>query len=393
MEFEELEKQRGESIAAAARAALPLSGGMTLRERFQRVMHYQNVDKLPNFEFGYWSSTLSDWHKQGLPEEITDQKKAYEYFGIEDFHYAPVNTGLKINWFGKTVEETAEKRVYYDIYGALCEINTQGTQSIPRFLQFPVRDRKSWLEYRQERLLDDADRYPKNWDEFAKKSRNRDYPLGIGIGSMIGVPRNLIGFENIAIMICEQPDLVEEIVEDFCQCVERTIVRALKDVQFDYAYGWEDICFNSGPIVGVPFFRDVVTPRYKRITNLLRLHGVDIVNTDCDGNLTHIVPFFLEGGINTMFPVEVHGGTDPVALRAKYGRELRFWGGVDKMIFLRDKAAVDRELQRLRPVVEQGGFIPTVDHRVQADAKLDLYKHYLDRKREWFNVGGPEPKY
>ena len=203
MEFEELEKQREKSVAAATKIAPHSSGGMTLRERFQRVMHYQNADKLPNFEFGYWSSTLSDWHRQGLPEEITDQNKAYAYFGIEDFHYAPVNTGMKINWFGKTVEETAEKRVYYDIYGALCEINTQGIQSIPRFLQFPVRDRKSWLEYRQERLLDDADRYPKNWDEFADKSRNRDYPLGIGIGSMIGVPRNLIGFENIA--ICRRP--------------------------------------------------------------------------------------------------------------------------------------------------------------------------------------------
>ncbi|NQU43439.1 glycoside hydrolase family 127 protein [bacterium] len=30
--------------------------------------------------------------------------------------------------------------------------------------------------------------------------------------------------------------------------------------------------------------------------------------------------------------------------------------------------------------------------RVQADASLNLYKHYLDRKREWFNCGG-EPNY
>ena len=62
------------------------------------------------------------------------------------------------------------------------------------------------------------------------------------------------------------------------------------------------------------------------------------------------------------------------------------------MILLKDKAAVDRELERLRPVVEEGGFIPHIDHLVQANASLDLYKHYLDRKREWFNVGG-EPKY
>ena len=144
--------------------------------------------------------------------------------------------------------------------------------------------------------------------------------------------------------------------------------------------------------MGVPFFRDVVAPRYKRLTELLGLHGVDIVNTDCDGNITHILPYFLESGINTMFPVEVHAGSDPVAMRREFGKRLRLWGGVDKMIFLKDKNAVDREIERLRPVVEEGGFIPGVDHRVQADASLDLYKHYMERKREAFNVGG-EPKY
>jgi len=28
-------------------------GKLTNRERFRRVMHYQNTDRIPNFEFGY----------------------------------------------------------------------------------------------------------------------------------------------------------------------------------------------------------------------------------------------------------------------------------------------------------------------------------------------------
>jgi len=86
-------------------------------------------------------------------------------------------------------------------------------------------------------------------------------------------------------------------------------------VRFDFGAGWEDICFNSGPIVGVDFYRRVITPRYRRIADLMNLHGVDILQIDCDGNIMPIVPCFLEGGINTMFPVEVHGGSDPVAMR------------------------------------------------------------------------------
>ena len=48
----------------------------------------------------------------------------------------------------------------------------------------------------------------------------------------------------------------------------------LPNFQFDYASGWEDICFKNGPIVSVPFFRDVVMPRYKRIRKKLDQYGI-----------------------------------------------------------------------------------------------------------------------
>ncbi|HUT25514.1 MAG TPA: hypothetical protein VM492_14305 [Sumerlaeia bacterium] len=394
MEFEDLEQQRQEGLETArkksAAAAAP-SGEMTLRERFQRTMHYQRVDRLPNFEFGYWATTLENWHKEGLPKGVVDERTAYEYFGIETSHGAPVSVGIRAFLRDEVIEETEDKIVTRDALGIVSEINKHGNRSIPHYLDYPIKDRKTWQPYK-EALLDNSNRYPEDWDQIAERYRRRDYPLGIGYGSLIGTARNLIGFENTALFVCTDPELMEDIVETFCVSSLQTIERALQDVAFDYAAGWEDICFNSGPVVGVPFFRNVLTSRYKRIAEMLNLHGVDIVLTDCDGNLTPIAGCLLDGGVNTLFPAEVHGGTDPVALRRTYGRELRVWGGVDKMIFLKDRAAVDRELERLRPAIEEGGFIPTVDHRVQANASLDLYKHYLDRKREWFNVGG-EPKY
>jgi len=362
------------------------------RERFQRVMHYQTVDKIPNFEFGYWAETLPNWHKQGLPEHVVDWPTAYEYFGIQSVVGAPVIAGLQFDPDRGVIEETETRIIEKDIWGAISEVNREGNRSIPRFLHFPVKDRETWRGIKGRLLDDDSTRFPPNWPQLVKEYRRRDYPLGVNIGSLIGVPRNLIGFESICMMVCEEPEFLEEIVEDLCQAIERNIVECLKDVQYDYAAGWEDICFNSGPIVGVPFFRDVVAPRFKRICDILHLYGVDIVFTDCDGNMTHILPFLLDAGVNTLFPTEVNAGTDPVLLRRQYGKELRIMGGVNKMILMRDKKAVDDELMRLRPIVEEGGFIPHIDHMVTADARLDLYKHYQERKREWFNVAG-EPKY
>jgi uroporphyrinogen decarboxylase len=94
-----------------------------------------------------------------------------------------------------------------------------------------------------------------------------------------------------------------------------------------------------------------------------------------------------------MFPLEVAGGTDPVAIRQKYGRRVLLHGGVDKMPLREGPKAIEKELLRLKPVVDEGGFIPHVDHRVPADVPLENYKFYLKLKREIFNAGDLKPHY
>jgi uroporphyrinogen decarboxylase len=86
-----------------------------------------------------------------------------------------------------------------------------------------------------------------------------------------------------------------------------------------------------------------------------------------------------------MFPMEVgtwHASIEP--WRKKYGRELRGVGNMNKVAFLQDKDAVDREIERLKPLVELGGFIPCPDHRIPPDAKWDNVRYYCDRMRQLF---------
>ncbi len=46
------------------------------------------------------------------------------------------------------------------------------------------------------------------------------------------------------------------------------------------------------------------------------------------------------------------------------------------------KSAIDKEIERLAPVVEQGGFIPLVDHGVPEDISYENYLYYLERRKE-----------
>jgi hypothetical protein len=363
----------------------------TLRERWRKAMFFEGVDRIPNFEFGYWAETLPTWHEQGLPPEVSDEASAYRYFGIENWGSAWIgNMDLDPPFEAKVLEETDEYVIYRDGSGCVSQSTKEGIQSIPRFVNFYLKDRKTWEEYK-ERLQPSPGRIPENWKEQVESFKNRDYPLAVGIGSMIGVPRNWIGFERICLMIYDDPELLEEIVETLCALVCNLLEQVLPDVDFDFGAGWEDICFNSGPIVGYDFMRNVVTPRYGRITDLLKKHGCEVAFTDCDGNIVPIIDCFLDGGINCMFPVEVNAGSDPVLIRGRWPG-IRLQGGVDKMALMGDFDAIRTELERLKPIVEEGGFLPGVDHRVPANVLLANYKYYLKLKRDIFGAGGT-PEY
>lgn len=364
---------------------------VSLKARFRKTMFYRDVDLRPNFEFGYWEETLRQWHQQGLPEEVGDEEAAYRYFGIENWAMVPVNAGPTPVCEEEVLEENEDHKVYRDSMGCVAEINKKGNKSIPHFLEFPIKDRESWLPIKDALNPDDPRRY-EHLEEALPKLARSTAPVGIAGGSLAGTARNLIGFEHYAILPYEDPELFRDIVDTFGHCITTVLERVLPLIEADFCMGWEDICFNQGPIISPEVYREYIGPWYRRISDLLVSHGCCVYSTDCDGDVTPLVDVFLDHGMNTLFPVEVHAGTDPVALRERYGRRLKLWGGFDKMVLLRDRAAIDAELERLRPAVEEGAFICGVDHRVQADVPLDNYKHYLERKRELLKVGG-EPQY
>ena len=104
---------------------------------------------------------------------------------------------------------------------------------------------------------------------------------------------------------------------------------------------------------------------------------------DCDGNPHDIVANWLEEGVNIMFPLEVTADVDPYVWRKEFGRELRIRGGVAKRPLVEGGKAIDRELDRLRPLLEQGGCIPHLDHLVPPDSPYRHYCEYLEKKRRF----------
>jgi len=45
---------------------------MNLRERFNRFVHFQEVDQVPNFEIGWYKEAADRWYLEGVPRNIRD---------------------------------------------------------------------------------------------------------------------------------------------------------------------------------------------------------------------------------------------------------------------------------------------------------------------------------
>ena len=360
---------------------------MTHRERWLNTLHFKPVDHVPDEEFGYWDETFTTWHPQGLPLEINNNGIADRYFRFAPRVFVPVSSGLKPGFETRIVEETEKYQILQGGDGAVQQVFTDGTNTIPRYLRFAIETREDWESFKERLDPYDPERYPADWDEHVKRLNQADVPVVVDCGSLFGRLRNYIGFENISIMCMDHPDLIEEMVEHWTWFITTLLERAVADVRIDAGAFWEDICFNKGPIVRLDFFESVVVPRYKRINQKLKAHGIDIWYTDCDGDVRPLLPTFLESGINCLFPFEVNGCAHPSELLEEYGRDLRIMGGVDKMELKRGPEAITAYLKTLVPLVERGGYIPFCDHRCPPDVSPENYLFYLDLKEKMFGMG------
>ena len=361
-------------------------GTLTDRQRFNRQMHYQPVDRCFNMEFGYWDENYKLW-PMFVENGITNEAEANQFFNFDPIHVISGNVWINPTFANTVIEERQTTRVILNEDGLWAEIPKDGHDTIPHYIKATVQTPADWQKVKAERFRrDDPQRKMDIAGLKLLHPAGRSYPLGVNCGSMIGKVRDMLTFEGLAYACYDYPQMVEDMVETSCALVEDFLEQVLPHFDFDFASGWEDICYKGGPIVSVKFFKNVVMPRYKRIHHKLRAAGIDLWYIDCDGDVRPILPYMMEGGVNCLFPYEVNGCAHPAELFKACGKELRIMGGVDKIQLGKGRAAIKAYLDTLVPLVERGGYIPFCDHRCPPNVDPGDYLYYLDLKEEMFGM-------
>jgi len=351
---------------------------MTYREQFQQIMHYGAFDRMPVCHWGTWPQTQARWYAEGMPREMTQ----HEFLGANrHWHRIPTNLKLFPEFEEIVYEETEEYKIFRDAEGVVSkQWKHQG--SIPHYLDFILKDASGWDEYKK-RLQPDPARIPADLDKCIAAAQASGHPLEFETTPMMGWIRNWMGVENMSYLMYDDPEVYADMVMTLADLTCWGMDQVLPKVQVDLIFGWEDICGRSGPLVSPSIFEKYVAPGYRKIRAKAEQYGVKLYGVDCDGDITNLAGHWLDAGVNFQFPIEVGVWKgDARKYRKQYGRELRIFGNLDKYTLEQSHAAVLAELERLRPLMEDGGFIVLPDHGITPGVALDDYRWYLDQVRK-----------
>jgi len=318
---------------------------MNERERFITTMRFEKPDRVPYFEQYIRDDTIERWRKEGLPQGVDIE----EYFHLDHREVLP----LKLSY-----------------------------REMDASFDYPIENEDDLNRLRK--FLENARRkaYPRNWKRLVEKYRKRDYPVGIGawesgILQFLGV-REWQTLERACLLMCDNPGLVHSVMEVTSDYLMRGIERALEEVEIDFAYFTEPIAGSNGPVISPKMFREFVIPRYERLAKLLHDRGVNIIIMRSFGNIEALLPDMVEAGVTGLWLTDtIPSGMDYLAIRKQYGKKLALIGGIDSNVLIRDEEAIRREIyEKAPPLLESGGYIPTIDNRARSHIPFKNFAYY-----------------
>jgi hypothetical protein len=356
---------------------------------------YEMKPNAPIFqcEFGFYS--LDRWKREG---HINDDTNLDELFQFDD------SAGFSLWGLGwceaefypkfeqKIIEDRGEYEVVQDFAGRHV-LYFKGRRSgfMPEYLVHPVQDIKTWEENCKWRLSQKtAERYS-GMDETIKAAKESEEKGRVVTQYLVGgymYLRSLIGPVDLLYKFYDDADLIHECMRTWLELADAVIAKHQEFVTLDEVFISEDICYNHGSLISPDMIKEFLFPYYQQLISNVKARQIDKnrhlhFQVDTDGYANPVIPLYKGIGMDYMSPFEVASGSDVVEIGKQYP-DLLMRGGFDKRILAQGKEAIDREIDRILPVMKRrGGYIPTCDHGVPEEVSFEDYMHFRKRLLEY----------
>jgi len=351
---------------------------MNARERFRKIMAYEPVDRLPVLALEPYEFTAIDrWRTEGLPAD----KGPEDFLGMSRLVHVPVAFGPVPGFAPTVLSEDDEYEVVVSWMGATVRQRKDNPTMFYGHIDHPVKTRADWDEYKLRFRADSLERLPGDWAERVVPALNAsEDPVGLYLFPFFfRLGFYAMGMERFLSAFHEEPDLMHDIFAYFGQFVFELLDKVTANVHLDYALLNEDLAGKNGPLISPRMYEEFWCPYQDPIIELLRDRGVPVICQWTAGNVEALLPCMMAHGFNCTWPLEVVAGMDGQALRRRFGRELRLGGNIAKEAVIAGPEAIDREIERLMPLIRDGGFVPALDDMGAPDMPFVHYRYMIEK--------------
>ncbi len=350
------------------------------REQYLNLMTFGEIERQMFSElFGPLVGLPEEWHKQGA---AVDEINMTAF----DWDYVPyVDCGGICTAFNKPepelIEENNEYLIERDFLGRTTKL-CKSTATLPLPLNFPVKNPDDWerikhfFEFNEARVNDED-------INKAIELQKQGHMVRVEIPGGWDIARELFGEEQACLSYYIQPDLMYDIINTIQNTCVKVLERVTERISIDQMFVHEDMAGKNGPLIGPELVKEFIAPYYQACWDLVSSRGTKLFNQDSDGFLMPVLEAFLDCGVNVIHPCEPAAGMDIIEIRKKYGKKLAMIGGIDKHVLRKTKADIDKELDyKMQALMQEGGIIFGLDHRIPNGTPLENYRHYVKRGRE-----------
>lgn len=395
---------------------------MTNRERENLTLGFGKPDRGAVEETFYpWVLTTTRFKEEGMPKEIAEGAKdiTNDIVGNKANQaekYLPVSWGEGVmgyeRYLGfdpvrrihfvlpfrrfeeKIVEKTDTYTIKQDIFGR--QMYQKSGSDIEMEYRPVVETMEDWQKLREHADKELEIYFTDEAIEVAygplKEGHDRgDYSIRLNIEGFFWVPREIMGIEAHLVGFYDEPELIHDINEYIMKVYSDKLMKVIELVQPDVVYIMEDLSGKNGPMISGEIFDEFVGDYYRRLIPMLKERGVKHVLVDTDGDFTMLIPYFMKAGVEGFLPMDVNAGMDIVKVREQFPT-LKFIGGFNKLMIAEGKEAMDKEFERILPVIRGGGYIVGSDHQVAPSTSLENYKYYISRLKEVMKQAGADIK-
>jgi len=177
-----------------------------------------------------------------------------------------------------------------------------------------------------------------------------------------------MGLVEFSVALFEDIAFIEQMFDQYIEWNIR-VAEGLTRAGFDFLVCYDDIAFNTGPIIPLTIFREVFLPRMKKFGSTLKLPWV---YHSC-GNVGRAFDDIMEFGMNCFNPFQPDVN-DIFAYKEKYGDKICIWGNIDIGYTLTrgtPEETTDEVKEKIKRLAPGGGYLMATSNSITDYCKVE----------------------